>query len=88
MKTLSELKTGDEVTREMFGKPIMNLVVTAVTDEQIVCGTWTFCRLTGDEIDEVLEWRPGRTGSRIKPKETHGTERTGDSAKETPQGPA
>ncbi len=69
MKKLEELVVGDLVTRDMVGIET-TLAVTAVTDNTIVCGAWTFHRRTGGEIDEDLDW-DGQTryGSRIKPLE-------------------
>ena len=63
------VKAGDEVTRYMSSERIpMKLKVTAVTDERVICGAWTFDRKTGAEIDEVLGWGPdtGVTGSVIE----------------------
>jgi hypothetical protein len=61
------MKKGDEVTRVMAGQP-MTLIVAEVTDELIICGSWTFCPKTGAEIDEDLDWGPPpmRTGSYLK----------------------
>lgn len=41
----------------------MKLRITEVTDKLIVCGPWTFDRVTGAEIDEDLGWGPHGTGS-------------------------
>jgi hypothetical protein len=43
----------------------LKLRITEVTDTSIICGSWTFDRYTGAEIDEDLGWGPsfGRTGS-------------------------
>lgn len=41
----------------------MKLRITEVTDKLIVCGSWTFDRATGAEIDEDLGWGPNLTGS-------------------------
>jgi hypothetical protein len=34
----------------------MELTVTAVTSNRIMCGDWEFDLLTGAEIDEFLGW--------------------------------
>jgi hypothetical protein len=62
------IKIGDKVTRMLAGTVPMELLVTAVTDDTIVCGAWTFDRVTGVEIDEELGWGPkhGVTGSFLK----------------------
>jgi len=36
----------------------MKLRVTRVTDKRIICGSWKFCKRTGAEIDEDLDWGP------------------------------
>jgi len=51
------MKVGDTVTRNMFGC-IMDLVVTEVTDDRIICDTWEFDRATGLEIDDMLSGSP------------------------------
>jgi len=60
------------VYRHLGGVLCMPLTVTSVTENHIVCGDWTFDRLTGVEIDDVLQWGPawGVTGSYIRAKET------------------
>lgn len=60
------VKAGDKVTR-IIGGYHMELRVTKVTDDLIVCGPWEFDRETGMEIDETMEWGPkwGATGSRL-----------------------
>jgi hypothetical protein len=63
-----DLKVGDEVIRLLGGCLEVRLVVTEVTDTEIRCGDWSFCRKTGAEIDEDLQWGPkyGRTGSYLR----------------------
>lgn len=56
------MKPGDTVTRILVGMP-MELKVTEVTDELIICGPWKFSRRTGAEIDEDLGWNEQTTGS-------------------------
>jgi hypothetical protein len=66
-KTLFSVVVGDMVLRWLSGVPQpMQLVVTAVTEERIICGPWEFDRETGAEIDDFLQWGPKRTGSRIR----------------------
>ena len=65
MKTFSDIKVGDIVTRMLAGSVPMELQVTAV-DEFIHCGPWKFSRKNGAEIDEELEWDEKGTGSIIK----------------------
>jgi hypothetical protein len=60
---LKELAVGDRVVRMLAGTIPMELVVTAVTEERIICGAWEFDRTTGAEIDEDLGWGPQGTGS-------------------------
>ena len=62
--TLANLKVGDTVTRNLAGAP-HELKVTELTPDTVVCDLWEFCRKTGAEIDEDLEWGPkyGKTGS-------------------------
>jgi len=45
----------------------MELTVTEVTHDRIICGDWEFDRTTGAEIDDVLDWGPPpkSTGSYI-----------------------
>jgi hypothetical protein len=53
----------------MLGGDIpMKIEVTGITDSLIHCGPWTFCRHTGAEVDEYLDWGPPPlwTGSFIR----------------------
>lgn len=59
------VKIGDIVTRNVCGMK-MPLRVTDITDTKIVCGPWEFCRATGAEIDEDLNWGPLGSGSYIE----------------------
>ena len=66
MKTLREVVVGDTVFRwfpEIFVP--MELRVTAVSTNQIICNDWVFDRNTGAEIDEFLGWGPTRSGTFI-----------------------
>lgn len=66
-KTLSDVVVGDTVYRWFAGlSSPMQLRVTAVTPDRIVCGSWEFDRQTGAEIDEDLGWGPTWTGSFIR----------------------
>lgn len=62
---LRDVKVGDVVTRMLCGTMPMQLRVTAVTEQRIICGEWEFDRETGAEIDDYLDWGPPpkRTGS-------------------------
>jgi len=53
--TLNELKVGDEVIRNMGGI-LMNLKITKITIDKIICGAWEFSKKTGEEIDEDLSF--------------------------------
>lgn len=50
------LKVGDVVDRMIAGKYVMQLEVTEITNNRVVCGAWEFSRFNGAEIDEELEW--------------------------------
>lgn len=58
-----DVKVGDKVTRMLAGSIPMDLRVSEVTDKLIICGPWTFDRITGAEIDEELGWENDYTGS-------------------------
>jgi hypothetical protein len=66
-----EIKIGDVVVRNLAGTK-MQLRVTDITDDLIICGGnredhvgWWFDKETGAEVDDELMWGPkfGRTGS-------------------------
>lgn len=67
MKTLREVVVGDTVFR-WFPSIVtpMELKVTAVTADRIICGDWQFDRQTGAEIDEGLGWGPTCSGTYIR----------------------
>lgn len=66
-KKLSDVKPGDLVVRNMCGLE-MTLKVTAVSDKLVTCGSWTFSKETGGEVDEDLDWDGlTHTGSFIEP---------------------
>jgi hypothetical protein len=60
-------KVGDTITRNLCGAR-MELLITEVAETSIFCGPWEFCKKTGLEIDDCLEWGPeyGRSGSYIE----------------------
>ena len=63
------MQVGDTVTRYLNGdQKFMDLVITRITETEIVCGEWKFDRKTGAEIDDLLDWGPPPkwTGSYIK----------------------
>jgi hypothetical protein len=62
---LLAIKPGDTVTRWLAGIIPMQLIVSSVTDQRIICGPWEFDRMTGEEIDDDLGWGNGITGSYI-----------------------
>lgn len=51
------INIGDTVIRNLCGV-VMELRVTDVTTDKIVCGDWEFCNVTGAEIDDELGWGP------------------------------
>ena len=67
VKAISDLQVGDTVRRIIRGVAAMEMKVTGVTDDKVICGPWEFCRLSGAEIDEDLNWGPPpkQTGSMI-----------------------
>ncbi len=70
-KLVANPVVGKTVTRWLAGELPMDLTITEVTDDRIICGDWTFHRTTGAEIDEYLGWGPPprMTGSFITEKE-------------------
>lgn len=61
-----DAQVGDTVTRLISSARVpMELKVTALTPDRIVCGAWEFDRATGVEEDEELGWgvKFGVTGS-------------------------
>jgi hypothetical protein len=63
MRTFHHIKAGDMVIRMLGG--VMPLEVTKVDGTLIHCGSWTFDRETGAEVDHGLGWGPsyGVTGT-------------------------
>jgi hypothetical protein len=64
-----KVKVGDVVTRMLAGTIPMALRVTEITVLSIICGDYTFDKVTGAEIDDYLNWGPPplMTGSFLKP---------------------
>ncbi len=64
------MNVGDMITRWLGGQVEMQLRITAITEDRIICGSWEFDKATGAEIDEDLGWGPppkyAYTGSFIK----------------------
>jgi len=69
---LQDIKVGDVVARYLAGELRLNLEVTEVTHDKIICGDWEFDRKTGAEIDDLLDWGPPpkRTGSYIRKEDS------------------
>jgi hypothetical protein len=53
-----DVEVGDIVTRMLAGEIPHDLRVTQLTEDKIYCGPWEFCRRTGAEIDDDLNWGP------------------------------
>jgi len=64
---LKDIKVGDHVTRNLAGA-LMELIVSDVTDDLIVCGPWEFSRRNGVEIDKECGWDELSSGSFVQPK--------------------
>ena len=66
MSNLKSLKIGDKVYRWFGGSvPAMDLVVTEISEDLIVCGDYIFGTKNGLEIDEDLGWTDEGSGSYI-----------------------
>lgn len=65
---LKNLKVGDQVTRVLAGMVEMDLTITSISLEHIICDDWIFDISTGLEIDDVLNWDSNFSGSYIKLK--------------------
>lgn len=48
------MRIGDEVTRMLAGVIPMQLKITDITPERIICGPWEFDKQTGNEIDDDI----------------------------------
>jgi len=49
---------GEKVVRVIAGEVEMPLKVTAITEDRVICGPWTFDKATGAEIDDDIGWGP------------------------------
>lgn len=64
---VKNLSVGDMVHRHLGdGSFFMELEITAITDDRIICGDWKFSRRNGAEIDEELGWDEHHTGTYLK----------------------
>ena len=43
------------VKRMLAGEVPMDLIVTEITDNKIICGAWEFDKHTGNEIDDFFD---------------------------------
>lgn len=50
----NSIKEGDTVTRMLAGLIPMELKVTEITEDRIICGPWEFDRDLGVEIDKDI----------------------------------
>lgn len=66
MKNFNDIKVDDIITRMLAGVIPMDLKVSEVTEDLIICGPWKFSKKNGAEIDEDLGWDETHTGSFIK----------------------
>jgi hypothetical protein len=48
------LVKGDVILRQLGGFIPMELIITEVTDDRVICGSWEFDRNTGIEIDDMI----------------------------------
>jgi hypothetical protein len=69
MNKFDTLKVGDVVTRMLAGVIPMELKVTELKDDLIICGAWKFSKNNGAEIDEDLGWDEKHSGGYIKFKD-------------------
>lgn len=60
------MNVGDKVIRVLAGSIEMQLEITGIDDEFIYCGPWKFCKQTGAEVDEDLDWGSEYSGSYLK----------------------
>jgi len=66
---LSGLEPGALAIRWLGGCCMMQVKVTEVTPETILCGPFRFSRLTGAELDPALGWTAAMSGSWIRTAE-------------------
>ena len=53
--SFEHVQVGDTVTRMLAGTVPMELDVSQVTEDRIICGPWEFDRITGIEIDDEID---------------------------------
>ncbi len=53
---LYNVQPGDLIMRMLSGKVPMELKVSEITEDKIICGPYEFSRETGGEIDKDLGW--------------------------------
>ena len=58
-RTFRYLQVGDQVARTAAGKPMGTYTVTALDEDLVHCGPWTFDRVSGIEVDSELGFGPG-----------------------------
>lgn len=63
---LANLQVGDPVRRWLGGTCPMDLRVTEIHPDRVVCGGWEFHPQTGGELDLELGWDGFATGSFIR----------------------
>lgn len=49
-----KIEVGTVVKRMLAGEIPMELIVTEITDDKIICGAWEFDKHTGNEIDDYF----------------------------------
>ena len=62
----NEIKIGETVVRMLAGKIPMDLIISDITDNKIICGAYEFDIRTGAEIDDELGWGNDITGSYLE----------------------
>ena len=71
---LASLRVGDPVRRLLGGVCPMDLRVTEIHPDRVVCGGWEFDPRTGAEIDEELGWHAFASGSFIRRPPANGSD--------------
>ena len=54
MTNFRHFKKGDKVRRMLAGVKPLDLIISEVKDDLIICGWWTFDRDTGIEVDDDI----------------------------------
>ncbi len=61
---MKQFNVGDSIIRYITSEKIpMELKITEITEDKIICDDWKFDRKTGAEIDEELGWNEYFSGS-------------------------